>query len=232
VIVATIRALKYHGGTILKKLTEENVKSLEKGMVNLKRHLDNVFHHYGLPCVVAINHFTSDTPAEIALLEKKSQEWNVPIVTSKHWAEGSKGAEALAHSVVKTLEQQSKSFKFLYPSELPLWDKMVATATKIYGAIEVTADKSVKDRIEFFQEQGYGNYPICVAKTQYSFSTDPKLKGAPTGHSVHIREVRLSAGARFIVMICGDVMTMPGLPKEPASFDIDLNDDGVIIGLA
>jgi formate--tetrahydrofolate ligase len=232
VIVATIRALKYHGDVSLKKLTKENIPALEKGLVNLKRHLDNLQKHYGVPCVVAINHFTSDTPAEIAFLEEKSKEWNVPIVTSTHWAYGGKGAENLAHTVVKTIDANTSDFKLLYDSSLPLWKKMEKIATEIYGAIDITADKNVRSEIEYLQENGYGNFPVCVAKTQYSFSTNPKLRGAPTGHTVHVREVRLAAGARFIVMVCGDIMTMPGLPKQPASENIDLNAAGQIIGLA
>lgn len=232
VIVATIRALKYHGGVILKKLTTENVEALEKGMVNLKRHVDNIQLHYGVPVVVAINHFTTDTPAEVELLEKKSKEWNVPIIKSTHWASGGRGAENLAQTVVRVIDEKRADFKLLYDSSLPLWEKMKATATKIYGATDIEADKSVLKQVEYLQENGYGDFPVCVAKTQYSFSTNPKLRGAPSDHIVHIREVRLAAGAKFIVMVCGDINTMPGLPKQPASEDIDLNDEGKVIGLA
>ncbi len=232
VVVATIRALKYHGGVSLKELTKENLPALEKGIVNLERHLNNLKGHYGVPCVVGINHFTTDTPAEIALLERKSAQWDVAVINSTHWAKGSVGAEALAKAVVATVEGTTSAFKLLYDSKLPLWDKMVTIATKIYGASEVTADKSVRDQIEFLQSNGYGDFPVCVAKTQYSFSTDPKALGAPSGHQVHVREVRLAAGARFIVMICGNIMTMPGLPKIPASENIDIDAEGRIIGLA
>jgi len=232
VVVATIRALKYHGGVALKDLTKENVKALESGLVNLERHLHNLQDHYGLPCVVAINHFSTDTAAEIGFLEQKAQEWGVPIVTAKHWASGSAGSENLARTVVETIETRPGKFKLLYDSALPLWEKMVTIATKIYGAKTVTADKHVLDQVKYLQENGYGEFPVCVAKTQYSFSTNPKLQGAPSGHDVHVREVRLAAGARFVVMVCGDILTMPGLPKEPASEHIDLDDQGRVVGLS
>jgi formate--tetrahydrofolate ligase len=230
VLVATLRALKYHGGVDLADLNQENLEALEKGFTNLERHVRNVREHYGLPCVVGINHFTFDTAAEINLLKEKLAPYGVPVVVSKHWAEGGKGAEELARTVVELTESAESDFKFLYTDEQPLWDKMKAIATKIYGASDITADADVRSKIKKLQEQ-YGHYPVCVAKTQYSFSTDPKLRGAPSGHVVNIREVRLAAGAEFIVMVCGDIMTMPGLPKVPSSEKIDIDENGMVVGL-
>jgi formate--tetrahydrofolate ligase len=231
VIVATVRALKYHGGVDLKELNTENLAALEKGVANLERHVNNVRNHYGLPCVVSINHFTNDTPAEIELLKKKMAHHNVPVVLARHWAEGGKGAEAVAREVVKIIDTVPSNFKFVYEESAPLWDKIKAIATKIYGASDVTADAKVRGQIKKLQEDGYGHYPVCVAKTQYSFSTDAQLRGAPSGHVINIREVRLAAGAEFIVMVCGDIMTMPGLPKVPSSEKIDLTEDGKVVGL-
>ena len=231
VIVATIRALKFHGGAELAQLNTENLAALEKGVANLERHVNNVRNHYGLPCVVAINHFTNDTDAEVALLTKKMAHHEAPVVLCRHWAEGGKGAEELAHTVVRLIEKVPGDFKFVYEDSAPLWDKMKAIATKLYGASEITADTKVRTQIKKLQEEGYGHYPICVAKTQYSFSTDPQLRGAPSGHEVNIREVRLAAGAEFIVMVCGDIMTMPGLPKVPSSCKIDLDEQGKVVGL-
>ena len=225
-LVATIRALKYHGGAELKELTKENLSALEKGITNLERHVNNVRNHYGLPCVVSINHFTSDTDAEIALLRKKIAHHDAPVVVARHWADGGTGAEELARTVVDVIERVPSDFRFVYDDADTLWDKMTKVATKIYGASEVTADSKVRAQIKKLQDDGYGHYPVCVAKTQYSFSTDPSLRGAPSGHVVNIREVRLAAGAEFIVMICGDVMTMPGLPKEPSAARIDIDADG------
>ena len=230
VIVATVRALKYHGGVDLKDLGTENLHALEVGIANLERHVNNVHNHYGLPCVVAINHFTNDTPAELALLKKKMAHHNVPVIVAEHWAEGGKGATELARAVVNLVETMPPDFRYVYEESDPLWQKMCTIATKIYGASEVTADTKVRAQIKKLQES-YGHYPICVAKTQYSFSTDPLLRGAPSGHVVNVREVRLAAGAEFIVMICGDIMTMPGLPKVPSSERIDLTDDGRVVGL-
>ncbi|MFN0215236.1 MAG: formate--tetrahydrofolate ligase [Saprospiraceae bacterium] len=230
VLVATLRALKYHGGVDLKELNQENLEALEKGFTNLERHVHNVRTHYGLPCVVAINHFTFDTEAEINLLKGKLAPHGVPVVVSKHWADGGKGAEDLARAVVEITENQKSAFQFLYEDEMPLWDKMKAIATKIYGASDISADADVRNKIKKLQEE-YGHYPVCVAKTQYSFSTDPKLRGAPSGHVVNIREVRLSAGAEFIVMVCGDIMTMPGLPKVPSADKIDIDENGKVVGL-
>ncbi len=231
VVVATLRALKYHGGVDLKELNQENLPALEKGFANLERHVNNVRTHYGLPCIVAVNHFTFDTDAEIALLRDKLAPYGVPLVVSRHWAEGGKGAEDLARAVVAATEGDVPSPTFVYDDNLTLWDKMKAIATKIYSASDITADTDVRTRIKKLQEEGYGHYPVCVAKTQYSFSTDPKLRGAPSGHVVNIREVRLSAGAEFIVMVCGDIMTMPGLPKAPSAEKIDIDENGKIVGL-
>jgi len=231
VLVATIRALKYHGGADAKELTRENLPALEKGVANLERHINNIRNHYGMPCVVAINHFTSDTDAEIALLRKKVAHHDAPVVVARHWADGSAGAEALARTAVEVIDRVPGDLRFVYEDADTLWDKMSKVATKIYGASEVAADSKVRAQIRKLQAEGYGHYPVCVAKTQYSFSTDPLLRGAPSGHVVNIREVRLAAGAEFIVMICGDVMTMPGLPKAPSAARIDLTDDGKVVGL-
>ncbi|MCC6463147.1 MAG: formate--tetrahydrofolate ligase [Saprospiraceae bacterium] len=230
VLVATLRALKYHGGADLKELNQENLPALEKGFPNLERHVNNIRQHYGLPCVVAINHFTFDTEAEIDLLRQKLAPYEVPVVVSKHWAAGGQGAEDLARAVVAQTENGKSDFHFVYDNEMSLWDKMSAIATKIYGATAITADTDVRTRIKKLQEE-YGHYPVCVAKTQYSFSTDPKLRGAPSNHVVNIREVRLAAGAEFIVMICGDIMTMPGLPKLPSAEKIDIDEEGKVVGL-
>ncbi len=231
VIVATIRALKHHGGVDRADYNKENLAALEKGIANLQRHVNNVRNHYGLPCVVSINHFTFDTPAEIELLKKKMAHQEAPVVLATHWADGGKGAEEVARAVVDLIAKVPADFKFVYEDELPLWDKMKAIATKIYGAAEITADSKVRAQIKKLQEDGYGRYPICVAKTQYSFSADAALRGAPSNYSVNIREVRLAAGAEFVVMICGDIMTMPGLPKVPSAEKIDLTEDGKVVGL-
>jgi formate--tetrahydrofolate ligase len=229
VLVATIRALKFHGGVDVKALGQEDLQALEKGIANIERHVNNIKNHYGLACVVAINHRTEDTDAEVKLLMDKLAQKGVKVILARHWAEGGKGAADLAHEVVRLCEQPS-TFKFVYQDSEPLWDKMKAIATKIYGASDITADAKVLAQIKKLQES-YGNYPVCVAKTQYSFSTDPSLRGAPSGHVVNIREVRLAAGAQFVVMVCGDIMTMPGLPKVPSACAIDVGPDGKIIGL-
>jgi len=230
VIVTTVRALKYHGGVELADLKSENLAALEKGAVNLERHIDNVVNHYGLPCAVAINRRHDDTDAEIRLLSETGARLGVRVIPATHFAEGGKGATELAREVVRLTGQPNK-FHFVYEDTASLWDKMKAIATKIYHAKDISADSKVRNRIKELQDGGYGHYPVCVAKTQYSFSTDPKLRGAPEGHMVNIREVRLAAGAEFIVMICGDVMTMPGLPKVPAANNIDVDDSGRITGL-
>ncbi len=230
VIVATIRALKFHGGVDVKEVSKENLAALEKGIVNLERHVNNVTNNYGLPCVVSVNHRTHDTDAEVKLLMERVAKLGCKVVIAKHWAEGGIGAEDVARIVVDLCEQKS-NFKFVYEDDIPLWDKMKTIATKIYGASDITADSKIRGQIKKLQEDGYGHYPVCVAKTQYSFSTDPQLRGAPSGHVVTIREVRLAAGAEFIVMVCGDIMTMPGLPKVPSANAIDVNDEGKIVGL-
>jgi formate--tetrahydrofolate ligase len=181
--------------------------------------------------VVSINHVTHDTDAELALIRNKMAAQSTPVVIAKHWAEGGKGAEDLAREVVRVIDQGQSRFRFVYEDDLPLWEKVRAVATKVYGAADVTADAKVRAQIARLQEDGYGGYPVCIAKTQYSFSTDPSLRGAPVGHTLNIREVRLSAGAEFVVMVCGDIMTMPGLPKVPAATRIDLTPDGKVVGL-
>ena len=231
VIVATIRALKYHGGVDLKNLNTEDLTALEKGLANLERHVNNVTHHFGLPCVVAINHFTHDTDAEVKLLQDKLSKLGVIVVLAKHWAHGGAGAEDLAHAVVKLCDNPTSKMKLVYEDQATLWDKIKTIATKIYGALDISADAKVKAQLQKFQEDGYGHYPVCIAKTQYSFSTDATARGAPSGHIVNVREVRLSAGAEFIVAVCGDVMTMPGLPKIPAAEKIDLDENGKVVGL-
>ena len=230
VIVATVRALKYHGGVAVPDLPKENVEALKKGLVNLQRHIDNVHNKFGLPCVVSINHRAQDTDAEVRALIEGVAAQGVKVILGKHFAEGGKGAVEVAQEVVRLCEQPNH-FKFAYEDATPLWDKMKAIAQKIYHASDITADSKVRARIKQLQEEGYGHYPVCVAKTQYSFSTDPKLLGAPSDHVVNIREVRLAAGAEFIVMICGDIMTMPGLPKVPAADSIDIDETGKVVGL-
>jgi formate--tetrahydrofolate ligase len=229
VIVATVRALKYHGGADLKSITQEDLVALEKGLVNLERHVENVSTVYGIPCVVSINRFNSDTPAEIELLRSRIARQGAKVVLATHWADGGKGASELAHLVVDLCEAPSK-FSFVYDDADTLWDKIGKIAKRVYRASEVTAEAKVKAQIKKLQEDGYGGFPVCVAKTQYSFSTDASLRGAPSNHSINIREVRLSAGAEFIVMVCGDIMTMPGLPKVPSADKIDLV-DGRVVGL-
>ena len=230
VIVATVRAIKYHGGVEVPDLGKENLEALKAGISNLDRHIDNVRDVWGLPCLVAINHRAEDSEAELHWLQERATHHGVKVIVAKHYAEGSKGATIVAQEVVE-LCSHPNYFKFTYDEKDTLWDKMKAVATKIYGASEITADSKVRAQIKQLQDSGYGHYPICVAKTQYSFSTDPKLRGAPHGHVVNIREVRLAAGAEFIVMICGDIMTMPGLPVTPAANNIDVTDDGKITGL-
>ncbi|MGB8437143.1 MAG: formate--tetrahydrofolate ligase [Burkholderiales bacterium] len=229
VIVATVRALKYHGGMDVKTLTTENVDALAKGIVNLERHVENVQTNYGIRCVVSINQFTSDTPAEVELLKTRMGKLGAPVVLASHWADGGKGAAELARKVVELCDGAS-TVQYVYEDDDSLWDKVNKIAKKVYRASEVTADSKVRAQIKKLQDEGYGHYPVCVAKTQYSFSTDTQLRGAPEGHSINVREVRLAAGAEFIVMVCGDIMTMPGLPKVPAAEKIDLV-DGKVVGL-
>ena len=231
VIVATIRALKYHGGVDLKNLNTEDLAALEKGLTNLERHVKNVTQHYGLPCVVSINHFTNDTDNEVKLLTDKLSKLSVNVVLAKHWAHGGAGAEDLAHAVVKLCDNPTSRMTLVYEDQATLWDKIKTVATKIYGAADISADAKVKAQLQKYQEDGYGHYPVCIAKTQYSFSTDASARGAPSGHVVNVREVRLSAGAEFIVAVCGDIMTMPGLPKIPSAEKIDLDESGKVVGL-
>ncbi len=229
VIVVTVRAMKYHGHVALNALTQENLAALDQGLVNLERHVENITRVYGIPCVVSINQFVSDTPAEIELIKKRMQALGVDVVLASHWAEGGKGAAALAQRVVALCETPSQ-FQFVYEEQDSLWEKLNKIAKKVYRAREVAADSKIYQQIQALQDQGYGHYPICVAKTQSSFSTDPNLRGAPEDHVVTVREVRLAAGAEFIVAVCGDIMTMPGLPKIPAAERIDLV-DGKVVGL-
>jgi formate--tetrahydrofolate ligase len=230
VIVATVRAAKYHGGVDVADLPAENIAAIEKGSANLIRHLGIVRDILGLPAVVAINHRAEDTDAEIAALVGIVEREGARAVVARHFAEGSAGAEELAHEVVRLCDEPSE-LQFVYPDDASLWTKMKTIATRVYGASDITATTAVRAQIRRLQEEGYGEYPICVAKTQYSSSTDAKLRGAPTGHVVEIREVRLAAGARFVVMVCGAVMTMPGLPVVPAAASIDVDENGRIVGL-
>ena len=230
VIVATVRALKYHGGVELADLKHENLAALDKGVINLERHIDNVHNRYGLPCTVAINRRAEDSEREIQLLIDRIAPHGVRVIPATHFAHGGRGALELAREVVRLCDQPN-GFRYVYEDSATLWEKMKAIATQVYHATDITADTRVRAQIRHLQESGYGHYPVCVAKTQYSFSTDPKLRGAPTHHVVNIREVRLAAGAEFVIMICGDIMTMPGLPKAPAANDIDVAADGRITGL-
>ena len=229
VIVATIRALKYHGGADLATLEFEDADALERGLPNLERHIANVRDVFGLPCIVAINAFDSDTEAEFTLLTERVRAMGVEAVRAHHWADGGAGASDLARRVVDLCAEPSE-MTFTYDDDMHLWDKVSAIARRVYGASEVIADAKVRAQIRELEEHGFHHFPVCVAKTQYSFSTDPELRGAPSGHAVHVREVRLAAGARFIVMVCGDIMTMPGLPRVPSSERIDLV-DGKVTGL-
>jgi formate--tetrahydrofolate ligase len=230
VLVATIRALKMHGGVKKEDLKSENLKALEAGMTNLQRHVENV-KKFGLPAVVSINRFSADTDAEIALVKEKCKALGVEALMADHWAMGGAGAADVAKAVVKVTDESKGKLKFLYSDEMPLFEKVETIAREIYRAKNVTADKAVKDQLKTWEEMGYGKLPICVAKTQYSFSTNPDAKGAPADHTINVREVRLSAGAEFVVAICGEIMTMPGLPKVPAADSIDVNAQGQIVGL-
>jgi len=230
VVVATIRALKMHGGVEKADLGKENVAALTKGFANLARHVENL-RKFGVPPVVAVNRFTADTEAEIKALQDLCAKLGVDVVPCNHWAEGSKGTEDLARKVVEIVEKKPGSFKYLYPAEMPLWEKVETIAKSLYGASEVVADKKVRDQFKEFQAAGYGNFPICMAKTQYSFSTDAGLRGAPSNHVVPVREVRLSSGAEFLVVVCGEIMTMPGLPRVPAANTIFIDDKGEVQGL-
>jgi len=230
VIVATVKALKYHGGIVLKELASENLAALEKGMENLKRHLSNMQEQFGLPCIVAINHFDQDSDAEINLIKTTVESLGAKAIVAKHWAEGGAGAEELAQAVVTMLDESQAECQFLYEDEEPLLDKITAVATKIYGAKDVTIDNKTLAKLAKFSET-HSHVPVCMAKTPYSFSGDASLLGSVSGHTITVRDVRLSRGAEFIVVLCGDIMTMPGLPKVPASERIDVNDAGEISGL-
>ena len=230
VLVATIRALKMHGGVKKEDLKTENVKALEAGMSNLQRHVENM-QKFGIVPVISINRFSADTDAEIKLVEAKCQALGVEALMADHWAMGGEGAADVARAVVKICDSGKSKLKLLYPDDMPLYEKIRTIAKEIYRAKDISADKPVRDQLANFEAMGYGKFPICVAKTQYSFSTNPDAKGAPTDHVIPVREVRLSAGAEFVVAICGEVMTMPGLPKVPAANSIDVGPDGRIVGL-
>ena len=230
VLVATIKALKMQGGVAKDALGEENVDALKAGLKNLGKHLRNLAL-FGVPVVVCVNRYTADTDAEVQAVQAYCDEFGVSAINCTHWADGSDGATDLAKRVVELAESGAAQFRTLYADDLPLWEKVKRIATQIYGADDIIADKKVRQQFAQFQEDGYGHYPVCMAKTQSSFSTDPNLLGAPTGHVVPIREIRLAAGAEFIVIICGAVMTMPGLPRKPAANDIGVDDEGQITGL-
>ncbi len=230
VLVATLRALKMHGGVEKADLGNENVAAVEKGFVNLARHVENL-RKFGVPPVVAINGFSADTKAEIDKLRQLCAEIDVDVIPCTHWADGGKGTEDLAKKVVEIIDSQPSEFRHLYPDNMPLWDKIQTIAQNLYGAQGAIGDKKVRNQLKDFEENGFGNLPVCMAKTQYSFSTDPALRGAPSNHVVPIREVRLSAGAGFIVVVCGEIMTMPGLPRVPAANSIRLNAEGQVEGL-
>jgi len=230
VLVATIRALKMHGGLKKDELKSENLKALEDGMANLQRHIENV-QKFGIVPIVSINRFSSDTEAEVDLVQKACAQLGVEALMADHWAEGSKGAANVARAVVKAVDSGKSKLKYLYTDDMPLLEKIRTIAKEIYRAKDIEADKSVRDQLAAFEQMGYGKFPICVAKTQYSFSTNPDAKGAPADHIIKVRDVRISAGAEFVLAICGEIMTMPGLPKVPAANVIDVNAEGKIVGL-
>jgi formate--tetrahydrofolate ligase len=232
VLVGTARALKYSGGAKIEDVNNEDTKALMQGLANMDRHVDNIRNHYGLPVIVALNRFGSDTDRELDLIKKHLAEQGVEAIVCTHFLQGSKGALELAKSMVKLIDTKPGSLKFVYDDQDPLWKKIGKVAKSIYHASEVVADTAVRNKIERFQEDGFGELPICIAKTQYSFSTDPKLRGAPSGHVFNVRDVYLSAGAGFMVVLSGDIRTMPGLPKKPASDHIDIDENGQIVGLA
>jgi len=230
VIVATVKALKHHGGVTKDGYKKENVEALRVGLANLEKHLYNIGNHYGLAAVVSINHFYHDTPAELEALQEFCTAKGVPSVVATHWAEGGKGAAALARALVTAVEAKTTPFSFVYPSDVDLWTKITMLATKIYGAGQVTSSDGIKKKLATWSEK-FPEFPVCVAKTQSSFSSDASKLGAPTGHTLEIREVRIANGAGFVVVVCGDIMTMPGLPVKPASESIDVTDDGRVLGL-
>jgi formate--tetrahydrofolate ligase len=230
VLVATIRALKMHGGVKKEDLKKEDLRALEAGMSNLQRHVENV-RKFGLEPVISINRFSADSAAEIDLVRSACAKLGVECYMADHWAMGGEGAADVARAVVKICDSGKSKLKFLYPDDMPLYEKIRTIAREIYRAKDISADKSVKDQLASFEAMGFGKSPICVAKTQYSFSTNPDSKGAPIDHTINVREVRLSAGAEFVVAICGEIMTMPGLPKVPSADAIDVGPDGKIVGL-
>jgi formate--tetrahydrofolate ligase len=235
VLVATIRALKFHGGVAKESLNDENLEALSEGMVNLERHVKNIRDNYGVTPIVSINQFVSDSDAELALLVERVEAMGVRVAIASHWANGGAGAAELARMVAEVCDADEKAANaghetYVYPDSASLIEKIEAVATKVYGASEVTINGKVRNRLKELEAEGYGGMPVCIAKTPYSFSTDPQLKGAPSGHVMDIREIRLSVGAGFVVVVCGDVMTMPGLPKVPASENIDVV-NGQVTGL-
>jgi formate--tetrahydrofolate ligase len=222
--------LKMHGGVKKDDLKKEDLKALSAGMANLQRHIENL-QKFGIPAVVSINRFSADTDAEIALVKDKCKALGVEALMADHWAMGGEGAAHVARAVVKTIDQGKAKLKLLYPDDVPLLEKIRTICTEIYRANDIDVHKPVRDQLESFEKMGYGHLPVCIAKTQYSFSTNGDLKGAPSDHIVNVREVRLSAGAEFVVAICGEIMTMPGLPRVPAADSIDIGPDGKIVGL-
>ena len=230
VLVATVRALKYHGGVERGELGREDLAALQRGLANLRRHVRNVTEHLGLPCVIAVNPFASDTPAELAMLRQQAQDLGVGLQVARHWAEGGAGAAGLAADVVRLCGTPS-TMRFVYDDDDPLWDKARKVATTLYGAGDIDAAPAVREQLRQWEREGFGRLPVCIAKTPYSFSADPARRGDAPGHVLPIREVRLAAGAGFVVLLCGDVMTMPGLPRVPAAEGIDLDDDGRVVGL-
>ena len=230
VLVATVRALKHQGGVAKADLSTENTEALYKGCTNLGRHIRNL-SQFGVPLVVGINKFVSDTEAEFQVIRDYCEQFNVEVSVTSHWEHGGDGSIDLAEKVVKLADSGASQFKTLYDDEMPLLEKIETIATTLYRADEVLADKVVRDKLNWYQDNGFGHLPVCIAKTQYSFSTDPQLLGAPTGHSMSIREVRLSAGAEFVVVVCGAIMTMPGLPRVPAADKIKLDENGLVQGL-
>lgn len=230
VIVATVRALKMNGGLAFTEVATENLEAVKKGCANLARHIRNV-KSFGVPVVVGINRFNTDTEAELAVIRESAAAYGVEAIVCTHWSDGGKGAEQLAHKVVALAESGASQFAPLYDDNLSLWHKVRTIATQLYGADDIMADKKVRAEFTRLEEEGFGHLPVCIAKTQYSFSTDPQLRGAPSGHIVGIRELRLAAGAEFVVVICGDIMTMPGLPRLPAANQIGINAQGQIEGL-
>lgn len=230
VLVATIRALKMHGGVAKAELTKPDAGAVQRGLANLEKHVQNI-RQFGLPVVIAINAFTSDTDAEMRVIDQMAQQLGVRVVRASHWADGGAGAMDLAHTVLEMLKDEAVNFRLLYPDEMPLFEKIRTICRQIYGATDAAADRTVRQRLEQFESLGFGHFPICMAKTQYSFSTDPTARGRPTHFEIPVREVRLAAGAEFIVALTGDMMTMPGLPKAPAAEAIDLDDEGNVVGL-